>query len=152
MLQAWKDRYDQARRHSQGVSELSFALLATWDTVCHLPLDAAIACDVMWRALRLVHQVFWMHMVPTCQSVCLLVLVAEIHLSGSAWRLCSSSGPFDRALCALAGVWLPMWPILFPMVLVIISNVLLIQESFRRPAQDAVKPSGAAWRTEDGGL
>ncbi|CAK0860937.1 unnamed protein product [Prorocentrum cordatum] len=66
VLQTWRDRWTQARRHAQGVAELSFALLATWDTARWLPPDAAVASAVLWRALRLVHQMLWSS--PTCSS------------------------------------------------------------------------------------
>merc|ERR1719291_446679 len=83
----------------------------------------------------------------------MIVIVAQTFFGGSAWRLCSSSlagAPFDRVLCALAGIWLPTWPLLPFFPLIIISNVLIVSASFRQPARDAT--DGTAWSAEDGGL
>eukprot|EP00438_Fugacium_kawagutii_P025429 Skav204274 [mRNA] locus=scaffold409:94192:105659:+ [translate_table: standard] len=91
---SWRERWDQAmhphmvrlmgihvprqaKRHAQGVAELSYAdpsaLLAAWDMMSSLPVTC-LGPIFLWRLLRVVFKPFMMHIVSTLQAISLLVL------------------------------------------------------------------------------
>ncbi|CAE7658766.1 unnamed protein product [Symbiodinium pilosum] len=72
--QTWIDRWFQAKRHAQGVAELSFFVLAVWDALHQLPA-------VLWSAsftlsvARMAGTLIFIHMVPPCHFVAMGTLL-----------------------------------------------------------------------------
>lgn len=153
-LQGWLDRWQQARRHSQGVSEFAYALLATWDLFCTLPASM-IGIELIFKIIRALHKVFCMHMLPILQSIALGILTLYWFAKGRDVPYCpdhvkliDATGP--TCLCGLAGAWALMWPLLVPMFLFVISNYLFLLVTFVRPSEGAGKKT--IWHGETGDI
>jgi len=151
-MQGWLDRWQQARRHSQGISEFSYALLASWDLLCTLPTQM-IGAQLLFKLLRANHKLFCMHMLPILQSIGLGILTLNwlvnkrhIPYCPDYIALIDATGP--TCLCGLAGAWVLVWPILVPMFLFVISNYLFMLVTFVRPSESAGRKS--IWHNETG--
>lgn len=158
--QSWADRWFQAKRHAQGVAELSYALLATYDA-CRTCLWRKNM--LTWRRCCRLGQVLvriWcMHVLPICQTICLGMLTIKW-----VWHKRSIQGCPDRLwffgnlndpikeeqylLCGLAGAWVLTWPVVIPWALIVVSNFILIHQVFLRPA--VYNRYESIWHSEDG--
>lgn len=54
-------------------------------------------------------------------------------------------------MCALAGVWLPTWPIIAPSVCIVLGTIALVVVAYITPAASG-HYQGSLWASEAGGL
>lgn len=158
---SWVERYHQSRRHMQGISELCYSMLATWDTVWSLLVSAPrmLTPSLLLKLFRVVMKLFCMHLLPLAQiaSFGILVLVwlwYKKQVPSCPASLSMADTRKDMVLCGLAGAWVLVWPVVVPMVLFSIANYLFIVVSFVQAKNDC-KDVGAKttiWHDEDGGV
>mmetsp|Transcript_56363 Transcript_56363/g.180965 ORF Transcript_56363/g.180965 Transcript_56363/m.180965 type:complete len:654 (+) Transcript_56363:69-2030(+) len=155
--QSWVERYHQARRHMQGISELSYALLATYDLLSTLPLHLH-TLQLHVKLFRVLNKLFCMHLLPTLQSVALGVLSLywlwnkkQVPQCPESIMMVDSRG--EMLLCGLAGAWVLVWPVFVPLCLFVIANYLFMASSFIGPAGErrAAGRKLTVWHGEDGG-
>jgi len=149
----WVARWDQAKRHCQGVSELSYSLLAIWDMLCTLPLSV-YNLQFMMQLSKVVLKLFLMHTVSVCQAIALgvLTLYWVLHHRSVPYcpdRIWMASSDGDTLLCGLAGAWALTWPVMIPFALVAIANYRFIRCSFSEPKEES-KGSTSLWHQQDG--
>jgi len=155
---SWTERWFQAKRHAQGVAELSYALLATYDAcrTCLGPkriFNWRLCC----RMFQVVARIWCTHVLPICQGFCLAVLTVKWiwhrrHLSQCPDRLWlfANLNPYMEerfVICGLAGAWVLTWPIVVPWLLTVLANVLIMQKAFLKPA--ALNRYASIWHSED---
>jgi len=148
--QTWIDRWFQAKRHAQGVAELSFFVLAVWDALRQLPTalwSAAFALSVA----RMAGTLIFIHMIPPCHFVAmgslLLYWMANGHID-----ICSpAQNARDFALCSAAGVWNPAWPAIPITALIIAASVAMVSTVYLQPLERGHYRS-SLWTLEAGGL
>lgn len=156
-LQSWLDRWSQAKRHTQGVSELPYALLAVYDAFMEQPWYNNRMLEprtffYVWQALC---RLFCMHLLPILQGLCLGLLTVtwfanHRRIDMCPTRLWAIAKPGDAGqtlLCGLAGAWVLTWPVVVPMFLLLLSNFLLLRKCFLCPSSKAT-----LWHSEDGGV
>jgi len=157
---SWVERWLQAKRHAQGVAELSYALLAACDTLRQVPLEFCSAA-LLWPLARIIVKLLYIHLLPSCQFVAMvaLCLLQAQYAGGGGLPACSeeaAAGRGTRVLCAVAGVWAPAWPVAVPMLFIVASSVLLVWTSFLQPAAKGSAAdgsiSGRLWSDENGGF
>lgn len=151
--QTWIDRWFQAKRHAQGVAELSFAVLAAYDTFTQLPFHM-YSFKLIVSIWRFVVKLLWVHVLPPCQFCGMVALVLHWLINGSQVPSCSDVSSFRQtALCGFAGVWVPTWPSFVPIALIIVSSYQLVWTAFLKPSkalQEAGKgKSSSIWSSED---
>lgn len=151
--QNYIERWHQAKRHTQGVAEVSYALLAAWDALCVMPIS-------LWSFSffagigKVIIRLFCMHILPIIQSVGLGTLSLYWLWNGRQVPMCpdflsfSDLSKSEYILCGLAGAWVLTWPVVIPMVLLIICNFCFVYVSFLKPSR--VKGDDSLWRREDG--
>jgi len=159
---SWVDRWTQAKRHAQGVAELSYAMLATYDALCTCVLQKRmLSFQLFVRMSQVVGRLFCMHVLPICQAICLAVLSVKwflrnrsismcpdkLSLLGNPWNLW---GDEQYLLCGLAGAWVLVWPMVVPWALIVISNYLVVHKVFLGAAE--ANRYGSIWHSEDGNL
>jgi len=151
------ERWHQARRHAQGVAELSYAVLAVYDALRTLPFK--LHCiSLYWQMYRVVFRLFCMHLLPMCQAVSLGAVTIVWLYHGRHVPICptkpslASLTPADmpeHLVCGLAGAWNLIWPIVIPMALVIIANYLCLHVSFMQ--SNGSHRTVSTWHAADGG-
>ncbi|CAK9037026.1 Retrovirus-related Pol polyprotein from transposon TNT 1-94 [Durusdinium trenchii] len=154
---SWSERWDQAKRHAQGVAELSYALLAAWDMLTSLPVTS-LGPDFLWRLLKVVFKPFMMHIVSTLQAISLLVLTLYWLASGNEIPWCPKQLVLtnlmtqgDTLLCGLAGAWVLAWPVVIPFILLIAANFMMIRVCFILPG-NMKKDQESCWEEADGAV
>jgi len=157
---SWVERWSQAKRHAQGVSEFSYALLATYDA-CRTGMitNRIFSFSLICRMAQVLLKLFCMHLLPVCQGIAMAMLTVKWIASGRSLDHCPSKlwlfGDLNNwevhqryLLCGMAGGWVLTWPIVFPWILLMVSNTLIMYKSFLRPAM--LNRSGSLWHSEDG--
>mmetsp|Transcript_128280 Transcript_128280/g.371346 ORF Transcript_128280/g.371346 Transcript_128280/m.371346 type:complete len:610 (+) Transcript_128280:82-1911(+) len=152
-LQTWVERWHQAKRHCQGVAEVSYSLLAAWDMLCSLPLSAYNLPFLLHLGKVLAKPIF-MHIVPIAQAVALGVLTCYWILHHRSVPMCPdriwmASSDGETLLCGLAGAWALTWPVLIPFMLLAIANYRFMTSSFLEPKDGSRR---SIWHTADGGV
>lgn len=154
------NRWCQAKRHAQGVSELSYAMLATWDAMRTLPWKHQ-SFAFYYQAFRYIGRLFCMHLMPTCQGVGLLALSVVWILHGGRHPLCPKNFSLmylttidhrtpHHLVCGLAGAWMTYVPMFVLTSIVIIANYLFLKVVFlREKRKNAMAES--IWHAQDGG-
>lgn len=156
---SWVERWSQARRHAQGVAELSYALLATYDAcrTCLWP-KGIFNVGLFCRMVQVIVRIWCMHILPICQTICLGVLSVKWFLHHRQIGMCPDKlwffgdlldwHEFERfLLCGFAGAWVLTWPVVIPWVLIVVSNTLMMYKTFLRPA--ALNRYASIWHAED---
>lgn len=156
----WVERWHQAKRHAQGVSELSYASLAAYDAFSTLPWK--LQCfSLYWHVSRVIIRLWCMHLLPMCQAIALGAVTAVWIYHGGHVPICPEKPSLahltqmtmselqPHMICGLAGAWVLIWPVVVPTLLVITANYLLLHVVFLR-ADDASRPL-SIWHSEDGG-
>mmetsp|Transcript_40895 Transcript_40895/g.73912 ORF Transcript_40895/g.73912 Transcript_40895/m.73912 type:complete len:643 (-) Transcript_40895:115-2043(-) len=85
----WTERWQQAKRHAQGVAEFSYAILATWDLLSSMPREA---WD-FWMITALIKvfgRLFCVHLLPTCQVVAMTALATHWYYLGLTGAECDN--------------------------------------------------------------
>merc|ERR1719282_2321158 len=141
--QSWVERWHQAKRHMQGVSELSYALMASWDFLSSLPLRKH-SLRLYIAMFRAVVRPFVLHLLPTIQGVALGVLTLYWITHHRRVPKCAESMYLtvtnkELAICVLAGAWSQVWPVLIPLAFVICANYLYVVVAFMRPYEEKEK-------------
>jgi len=171
---AWVERWIQAKRHAQGVAELPYAMLATYDALrlCVLP-RRMLSWRLFTRMFQAMARLFCAHVLPVCQTICFAILSVKWFVQnrpGSFPKVpdfgdpltvvCPSNlsffgDPFINIwsqerylLCGLAGAWVLVWPVLVPWCLVVLSNFLVMHKVFLGSAES--NRYGSIWHAEDG--
>jgi len=155
---SWKERWEQAKRHCQGVAEMCYAMLATWDIVCSIPWRL-YNVQFLSLLLRANFRMIVMHFIPLTQSLALglLTLYWLFHhrrVPRCPEKIAFATAESDMLLCGLAGAWALTWPVLIPFFLIAASNFLMIVYVFVRPGlSPALAPVKLTqWHKEDGGV
>mmetsp|Transcript_103543 Transcript_103543/g.221445 ORF Transcript_103543/g.221445 Transcript_103543/m.221445 type:complete len:663 (+) Transcript_103543:138-2126(+) len=153
IVQGWLDRWQQARRHMQGVTEFSYALLATWDLLWTMPTNL-IGTQLLVRLSRAILKLFCMHILPVLQSIALGVLTLDWLVHGRVLPQCPTQimmvhHEFKMLLCGLAGAWVLVWPMFIPLGIFVVANYFYMVVSFVRPREMPGKLT--IWHGEDGG-
>lgn len=148
--QTWIDRWFQAKRHAQGVAELSFFVLAVWDALRQLP-TALWSASFALSVTRMAGTLMFIHMIPPCHFVAmgslLLYWMANRHID-----ICSpAENARDFALCSAAGVWNPAWPAIPITALIIAASVAMVSTVYLQPLERGHYRS-SLWTLEAGGL
>lgn len=151
-LRSWKSRFNQAQRHTQGVAELSYILLGVWDLLWTLPRSAytfALFC----KLFRVVLVPLTINMLSICQAIPFAAMAVHWLLNGREMPNCPNEMwlQLDRPqfyLCALAGGWNLVVPMVIPMALVIIASYSMISVFFLLPRETG--KTDTVWRREDG--
>lgn len=158
-LQGWIERWHQAKRHCQGVAELSYSLLSAFDLLCSAPVN--------WHTFKLVQKlweliasVLFMHVVPVCQGVSLGVLSVywywyDMNIPGcgySAMAAMRTNISGETLVCGLAGAWSLVWPVAIPMSLLMIVNYYFLSVVFVQPQARSSRglASRTLWNAEGG--
>jgi len=151
----WKscvDRWYQARRHAQGVSEFEYAVMAMLAMAGSAPrnLDTFF---IIRRLFFLMVRLLFIHALPILQSCTLGVLTIDWVYHRGSIPECPGEiwfGDFftttDFFLCASAGAWALTWPVVIPLVLVVITNVTVVWFWFIMPGR---KKERSVWDEED---
>lgn len=150
-LQTWIDRWHQAKRHAQGVAELSYLVLATYDAFSQLG-GQLFSFGVFFSALRMIGRMMYIHLLPACQFVGMVALTLCWVSEGGHILICTNStSSRTTTMCALAGVWLPTWPIIAPSVCIVLGTIALVVVAYITPAASG-HYQGSLWASEAGGL
>jgi len=147
----WGERWEQQKRHSQGVAEFSYMLLCIWDLLATMPLKAYTSRHML-EMLSLVRRAFLTHVLPPCQCLALGALTLYWLLHGEQIPMCPDRlilfdhRPPGTLLCGLAGAWVLVWPVVVPSVLMAVANILFIYVSFIQPG----RKNGSIWASSSG--
>jgi len=154
------NRWSQAKRHAQGVSELSYALLAIWDALYTLPWRSHSFAFYIQMA-RVLGRLICTHLLPTCQGVGLFALSLVWIYHGGRHPLCSKHftpsylthlnlRANHHLVCGLAGAWVTYVPVFTLTCLLIAANYLFLSVVFLRDKKrKAIAES--IWHGQDGG-
>lgn len=151
------ERWHQAVRHCQGVAELSCSFLCTWDLLCTMP-SRLYSLSFLIQLFKVNAKIVCMHTLPNVQALCLAVLTLYWLYAGRRLPVCPDQISWTTAddrtiLCGLAGAWVLTWPVVIPLFLVAVSNILYLKEGFLRPAERKGKAlSSSIWHSSDGGV
>jgi len=154
--QGWIERFHQGKRHAQGVSELSYTLLAVYDLLFTMPLS--LQSVSLWiKLLRVVAKLMCMHTLPVIQGVALGILTLYWYANGRHIPQCPThlylaNSHHDMLLCGLAGAWVLVWPVVVPVFLHIVASYLFMVNAFIVPQEQArLHRKGSVWASQDGG-
>merc|ERR1719265_2171940 len=150
----WVERWHQARRHAQGVAELSYALLAAWDALLTLPWRAWSFTSA-YRVSQVIIRLWCIHLLPICQAMGLGALTILWFMRGRKVPMCPTeiwwanltSGEY--LLCGLAGAWVLVWPVVIPMILLTVANYLFLTIVFMRKREGV---PASIWHRSDAGI
>jgi len=150
---SYAERWYQAKRHAQGVAELSYTLLAMYDTFRHLPFKN-YSFSLFFAMGKILTRLFCMHLLPICQTVGLGVLTLYWMAHHRGIPACPKTLRItmaletDYVLCGLAGTWTLVWPVVIPILCLIWANYCFASTAFISPSQH--QPSAKLWFKEDG--
>jgi len=160
------NRWCQAKRHAQGVSELSYAMLATWDAMCTLPWTAQ-SFAFYSQAFANIARLFNMHLLTTCQGASMLVFSLYWIYNGGFFPKCSHhfhlaylTAPQDLTLkanvhhlvCGLGGAWMLYVPTIVMTLLVITANFLFLRIIFLKSYASKTAHAESIWHAQDSGV
>ncbi|CAJ1393482.1 unnamed protein product [Effrenium voratum] len=136
--QTWIDRWFQAKRHAQGVAEVSTIVLAALDASRQLPRHAWTTSLAISMA-RMAGRLMYIHMLPSCQFVAMFFLTLDWLCSGFKIELCSTpQNSREVLLCGAAGIWNPAWPAVPITVFIILGSISMVSVSYLRPLEQGV--------------
>lgn len=147
----WLERWRQAKRHAQGVAEFSYALLAMWDGLRHLPCSS-YNYALIHRLGTMLTRLFCVHLLPLAQFVAMTVFTFYWLYNQRKVPLCPDRiwvAPLEKyqLLCGFAGAWALTWPVVVPLMLIITANIMFLWVAFVRPAA-----ASSRWHIEDAGV
>lgn len=152
----WKERWHQATRHTQGVAEVSYALLAAWEMFGSVPVYS-INVAFLWKLFKVVMKPMMMHVVSTLQGIALAAVTLYWLANDGSIPGCpdwtKTSRPHlrgDTLICGLAGAWVLTWPVVIPFALIMAANYSFLAVCFLQPAEEA--PQRSLWHAADGGV
>ncbi|CAJ1362128.1 unnamed protein product [Effrenium voratum] len=149
--QTWIDRWFQAKRHAQGVAEVSTIVLAALDASRQLPRHAWTTSLAISMA-RMAGRLMYIHMLPSCQFVAMFFLTLDWLCSGFKIELCSTpQNSREVLLCGAAGIWNPAWPAVPITVFIILGSISMVSVSYLRPLEQGHYRS-SIWTSEAAGL
>eukprot|EP00747_Dinoflagellata_sp_TGD_P162026 gnl/TRDRNA2_/TRDRNA2_179172_c0_seq1.p1 gnl/TRDRNA2_/TRDRNA2_179172_c0~~gnl/TRDRNA2_/TRDRNA2_179172_c0_seq1.p1 ORF type:complete len:633 (-),score=86.58 gnl/TRDRNA2_/TRDRNA2_179172_c0_seq1:45-1943(-) len=159
--QTWIERWHQASRHSQGVAELSYAMLAAYDTLASLPWRLW-NFRMIFSMLRLFTKIIFMHVLPVLQAVALATLTIFWLAKGRDVPQCPEriyvawgDQKGDLLICGLAGAWCLVWPFAIPMFMFGLANYCIFVVCNLQPAEAVASKKEAKkslWHGSDGDL
>lgn len=151
----WKsaqERFHQAVRHAQGLSEFEFALQACFTMIGTAPCSWSYLY-IAFRKIKLLSRLICIHCLPFLQSITLFVVTLKWFYHKGEIPECPTEIWFVNAdapeffLCGLAGAWALMWPMVVPFFLVMLANISVIWYVFVKPGRTE-RP--VIWDKEDG--
>lgn len=151
-LSSWTARFNQAKRHAQGVAEFSYVLLGVFNLLRTLP-RSAYSWVLARKLCRLVLLPFSINMLPICQTFPLAAVSILWFLNGRELPQCPSSLWLQLSnplfyTCVFAGGFNIGVNIMIPLVLVILANSYMIDACFVQPGLSG----SLIWYREDGDL
>lgn len=145
---AWKERFQQAKRHAQGVAEVGYCLLCAWEASWTIPVWKAPRLQL--RICRVLLHLWHMHMLPICQSACLAYLTLVWMYNGRNIPMCPDriwlEPRHETILCGLAGAWALVWPVAVPVAAVAFVTYMFLSFLFISPG---APKSTSVWHAED---
>lgn len=148
-LQTWKDRWLQAKRHAQGVAEVSCIVLSAADALRQLPFHLW-TWQFSLSVARMAGRLMYIHMLPSCQFVATIFLALTWVCNGFQIELCGSDTRYPL-LCGAAGVWNPAWPAIPITVFIVACSIAMVFVVYLQPLQRG-HFHGSIWTSEAGGL
>lgn len=158
---SWVERWNQAKRHCQGVAEMSYAILVAWHLLKTVP-RRFYNFHFVSQLIRVVFRPVLIHIIPICQFMALAVLTIFWLFHGMEVPQCPTSIILASAdgktlLCGLAGAWVLTWPVVIPFCLVATCNFRFLKSTFIEPSQKRRAQQEAAgpltkWDSSDGEL
>eukprot|EP00913_Durusdinium_trenchii_P009918 g9309.t1 len=131
--QTWKDRWLQAKRHAQGVAEVSCIVLSAMDAVRQLPLSSW-TWSFSFSVARMAGRLMYIHMLPACQFVATIFLALNWVCNGFQIQLCASTDTTrDLLLCGAAGAWNPAWPAIPITAFIVSCSILMVFVVYLQP-------------------
>lgn len=151
--QSCVERWHQATRHCQGVSELSYSVLVLWDMLATLPFSM-YNLHFITMVVKVMFRPFMTHIIPNCQGIALgaLTVYWVVHhrsVPNCPDRIWMASSDGETLLCGLAGAWALTWPVVVPLFLVSAANLHFIWYCFLAPATTG---KNTVWHGSDGGV
>lgn len=149
----WKscvERWHQAKRHAQGLSEFEYAFLAVFTMMGNTHGKSLTMC---WRSFKALMHLFCIHFLPVFQSITFSIITLDWLYHRGNLPACPAEiwfANFDAPefyLCGLAGAWALTWPILIPMFLVMLANGFVLWYWFILPGRKTSNRS--LWDAED---
>lgn len=148
----WRQRFQQAKRHAQGIAEFPYAMLASFDALTSVPFGLH-SLSLMVGLSRVNAHMIFLHMLPILQSVTLGQLTLFWIWNNRSMPLCPDrvwlEPRHEFFLCGLAGAWALVWPVVLPMVMVWLANMLFMRYAFVGPASSR---HTSIWHGEDGNV
>eukprot|EP00930_Biecheleria_cincta_P029784 TRINITY_DN20676_c0_g1_i1.p1 TRINITY_DN20676_c0_g1~~TRINITY_DN20676_c0_g1_i1.p1 ORF type:complete len:602 (+),score=126.23 TRINITY_DN20676_c0_g1_i1:153-1958(+) len=127
----WQERWSQATRHTQGVAEISYALLATWDLLCTLSLQD-FSFSFILKLIKVVMKPMMMHVTSTLQAIALATLTLYWLFSGRQVPMCPNT-----------------LSVVIPFCLIMFANYRFLKVAFVDPGLKDKK--GSLWHAADSG-
>lgn len=160
----WAERWEQQKRHCQGIAEFSYLMLATWDLLTTQPLQSYTLRHT-WALVMMFVRFICMHLLGTLQAIALALVTLRWlynhrtipecpdhldlhHLDFHPFSISEHGG---SVLCGLAGAWALVWPVVIVYALCIAANVAFLYVAFIRPAK-MEKTNKLIWASESGGI
>lgn len=149
----WVERWHQAKRHAQGVAELPYAMLVILDAISSMPLRFYTWAKVYAMA-KVLTRLLCVHILPLTQLLAMTVMSVYWFYNKRMVPMCPDRiwlAPMssNQLLCGFAGAWALMWPMVVPLSLVVVANVLFIWVTFLRPKRGGAKNF---WERQDAGI
>lgn len=151
---SWTSRFNQAQRHTQGVAELSYILLGVFDLLRTLP-RTAYTFALIWKLFRVVLIPFSINMLSICHAIPFAVMALYWLFHGQEVPHCPNDLwlQFERPdfyLCALAGGFNMVVPVMVPMALVIVASYFMISTFFLQHGKASKVET--VWDGQDGNI
>eukprot|EP00435_Cladocopium_sp_Y103_P060832 s1584_g22.t1 len=132
-LQTWKDRWLQAKRHAQGVAEVSCIVLSAADALRQLPFHLW-TWQLTISVARMAGRLMYIHMLPSCQFIATIFLALNFVCNGFQIQLCGSDTR-SPLLCGLAGAWNPAWPAIPITVFIVACSISMVFVVYLQPLE-----------------
>jgi len=154
-VKGWQARFNQASRHTQGVAELSYALLAFWRMLLTVPCGNW-SCALLLKSVRAVLLPFCINMLPILQTVPFAVCGLYWFFNGQQVPECPSETLYrfedpQFYFCWFAGGYNMVWPMVLPLGLVVVASYCMIATAFLLPGT-VPGASENRWHQEDSDL
>lgn len=148
-LQTWKDRWLQAKRHAQGVAEVSCIVLSAADALRQLPFHLW-TWQFTTSVAKMAGRLMCIHMLPSCQFIATIFLALNWVCNGFQIQMCGSDTR-SPLLCGAAGAWNPAWPAIPITVFIVACSISMVFVVYLQPLERGHFRS-SIWTSEAGGL
>lgn len=174
---SWKARFNQAKRHTQGVAELAYIFMGAWRCWLTVPCRSTSLC-LRFKLLRVVLLPLCINMLPMCQPIpfAIMTILSVLEKGVPWWKLpktywLTNCDGLDYKLseptfyyCWLAGRFNLLWPLVICYGLMILAGYCVVAFTFLEPApvehendesdedSEAEDSIHGIWETADGNI